>query len=97
MPAVPEDHRERQRREQVECRQEVRAEARRRQRAVAHRFGFRFEPFRLEALCTEALHRADTADGLRDDAGEIAQLLLLFHADRRETAREPRRDDVEQR
>ncbi len=95
--AVPEDHHQRDRRQEVEERQEARSQPRRLQRAVEDRVGLRFESLDLELLGPEALHHTDAGDRLLDDAGHVAQLLLQLEHDRCDPLREAGRRDVEER
>ena len=78
--AVPEDADEAERREQVDERQEVRAQPRLVDRTVVDVVGFDGEALLLQAFRAEALHDAHAGDALFDDAREVGELLLQRQA-----------------
>ena len=91
MPAVPEDADEAERREQVDQRDEVRAQPSLVHRAVVDVVGFRREPSLLQALGAEALDDAHAGDALLDDARQVGELLLELQRHGEHAARESRR------
>ena len=97
MTAVPEDGDERERGEQVEERDEARAQPRRRERAVEHGVGPPFQPARLAALDAEALHHADAGDALLDHARQLTELVLEREGLRAHLVREADRERGEDR
>ena len=97
MPAVPEDADEPDRGEEIDQRQEVRAQAGLVDRTVEHVVGFTGEALLLQTFRAEALHDTHTRHALFDDARQVGELLLQREPDGIHAARETRRRDVQER
>ena len=97
MAAVPQDAHQTERRQEIDQREEVRAESGLIHRALVHVVGFAREVALLQPLGTEALHDAHTRHALLDHAGQLGKLLLQRHGDGMHAARESSRGDVQER